>query len=62
MRPRVTGRTPRLDALIAGTRAEAVTEYAIVLAVILLGVAAVLVLMRGASANDLAVLIGRKTP
>ncbi|MBI3768100.1 MAG: hypothetical protein HY271_06325 [Deltaproteobacteria bacterium] len=56
------GRLDRLHAFIGGTRAEAVTEYAIVLAVIALGIAAALLLMRGAMGDDISTLIGGKTP
>jgi hypothetical protein len=55
-------RRGRLHALVRGTRAEAVTEYAIVLAVIVLGIAAALLLMRGAIGDDLTTLIGGKAP
>ncbi len=58
-RPR---RRPGLQSGLAGTRAEAVTEYAIVLAVIILGIAAVVVLMRGAVGGDVGILLGAKTP
>jgi hypothetical protein len=53
---------PRLDARVRETRAEALTECAIVVAVVVLGIAAILVLMRGATSGDIAVLMGTKIP
>jgi hypothetical protein len=42
------------------TRAHALTEYTIVVAVIVLGITAVLVLMHGATSADVAALVGSR--